>query len=310
MRVRAVGPRMFIATTAFALVACSTSTKPSVALTSATDTRVVQVVAAENVWGSIAAELGGRHAKVTSIIVSPNVDPHAYEPTTGDLRAIADANLVLINGIGYDTWATKAVAANGPSTQQVITVGKELGLPDDANPHRWYSPDDVQRMVLRIITTYKAIDPTDSMYFDEQESAFESTATAEYKSMISQIRAKYSGVAVGASESIFAVLAPALGLKLLTPTSFLKAISQGTDPTAADKATIDEQIKNHLIKVYVYNSQNATPDIQSQITAAKAAGIPVSTITETLTPSTYTWEQWQTSQLKALSNALAKAVGK
>ena len=106
------------------------------------------------------------------------------------------------------------------------------------------------------------------------------------------------------------MIAPALGLKLLTPPSFLRAISEGTDPTASDKSTIDAQIKNRLIKVYVYNSQNATPDIQTQIAAAKAEGIPISTITETLTPPTDSWEQWQTSQLKSLSAALAKATGR
>jgi zinc/manganese transport system substrate-binding protein len=271
---------------------------------------IVQVVAAENFWGSIAAQLGGSHAKVTSIIVNPNSDPHSYEPTSGDLRTIADAGLVVINGIGYDTWATKAVAANGSSNQHVITVGKELGLADNSNPHRWYNPDNMHQIVLRIVEAYKAIDPSDSKYFDEQATAFDSTAIVEYNSLISQIKAKYSGVPVGASESIFAMLAPSLGLKLLTPASFLRAISEGADPTAADKSAIDTQIKNRLIKVYVYNSQNATPDIQTQIAAAKAAGIPISTITETLTPPTDSWEQWQASQLKSLLAALAKATGR
>lgn len=311
MHAHALGKGTFIAITALALTACGTPSTTSVkASTPVTSSRVVQVVAAENFWGSIAAQLGGEHARVTSIIVNPNSDPHSYEPTSGDLRTIADANLVVINGLGYDTWATKAVQANGSSAQRVITVGKELGLADNSNPHRWYNPDNVQQIVLRIISAYKAIDPSDSKYFDKQANVFNGTSTAEYKSIISHIRGKYSGVSVGASESIFAMLAPALGLKLLTPPTFLRAMSEGVDPTAADKSTIDAQIKNHLIKVYVYNSQNATPDIQSQITAAKAGGIPISTITETLTPPTDTWEQWQVSQLKSLSAALAKATGR
>ena len=90
------------------------------------------------------------------------------------------------------------------------------------------------------------------------------------------------------------------------PPTFLKAISEGTDPTASDKATIDQQIKTKQIKVYIYNSQNATPDIQAQIAEAKAAGIPVTTITETLTPATATWQQWQTAQLVSLQAALAQ----
>ena len=106
------------------------------------------------------------------------------------------------------------------------------------------------------------------------------------------------------------MLAPALGLDLVTPPAFLKAISEGTDPSAADKATIDAQISGQKIKVYVYNSQNATPDVQTQIAAAKAAGIPVTTITETMVPATATWQQWQTTQLEELRDALAKATGR
>ena len=113
-----------------------------------------------------------------------------------------------------------------------------------------------------------------------------------YFDAINQIKSAYSDTPVGASESIFAMLAPALGLNLLTPSSVLTAISEGTDPTAADKATIDAQIKNKQIKVYVYNSQNATPDVQAQVAAAKAQGIPVATITETLDPPTATFQDY------------------
>src|SRR5207244_4903114 len=129
----------------------------------------------------------------------------------------------------------------------------------------------------------------------------------EYHHLISEIHAKYAGTPVGASESIFAPMAQALGLHLVTPPSFLRAISEGTEPTAADKATIDHQITSHEIKVYVYNSQNATPDVQRQIEEAKAAGIPISTITETLVPATATFQAWQVAQLKALATALHQA---
>ena len=115
---------------------------------------------------------------------------------------------------------------------------------------------------------------------------------------------------MGASESIFALMAPPLGLDLLTPPSFLTAISEGTEPTAADKATIDRQIRSGEIKVYVYNSQNATPDIQRQIDESRSAGIPVATITETLVPASASFEAWQVRELQGLSAALAQATGR
>ncbi len=271
--------------------------------------RTIQVVAAENFWGSIAAQLGGSHVKVTSIIDSPDADPHDYEPTAADGRAIAAADLVLINGIGYDTWATKLVAANPAPDRAVLTVGDLVGVADGGNPHRWYNPGDVTKVADRLTADYKKADPADAAAFDAQRTGFETTDLADYKAVINDIKTRYAGTPVGASESIFAMVAPALGLDLVTPASFLKAISEGTDPSAADKASIDAQIAGRKIKVYVYNSQNATPDIQTQIAAAKAAGIPVTTITETMVPATATWQAWQTTQLQALRDALATATG-
>jgi zinc/manganese transport system substrate-binding protein len=272
--------------------------------------KVIQVVAAENFWGSIAAQVGGAHVKVTSIIDNPDADPHAYEPTAGDGRAIAAADVVLINGVGYDTWATKLADANPAPSQAVLTVGEIVGVADGGNPHRWYNPDDVTKVVDSLVAEYKKADPADAASFDAQRTAFDTTDLADYKAVITEIKTKYAGTPVGASESIFAMVAPALGLDLVTPPAFLQAISEGTDPSAADKATIDAQITDKKIKVYVYNSQNATPDIQTQIAAAKAAGIPVTTITETMVPATATWQQWQTTQLQALRDALANATGK
>ena len=289
-----------------ALAACATSGS----LAGPGGTGVLRVVAAENFWGSIAAQLGGRQADVVDIIDNPNADPHEYEATASDGRAIAAADLVLVNGIGYDTWATNLVDANPSPHRVVLSVGDLLGVAPGGNPHRWYNPDDVRLVVSRIVAAYKKLEPTQAAYFAQQEAEFESTALVPYQAAVAQIKARYSGTPIGASESIMAMLAPALGLDLVTPPEFLRAVSAGSDPTAMDKATVDAQIKDHRIKVYVYNSQNATPDIQVQIAEAHAAGIPVTTITETMVPATTTWEQWQTAQLLALRDALARATGR
>jgi zinc/manganese transport system substrate-binding protein len=271
--------------------------------------RTIQVVAAENFWGSIAAQVGGVHVQVTSIIKNPNADPHSYEATTADGRAIAAADLVLINGIGYDPWASQMIAADPAPNRTVLTVGDVVGVADGGNPHRWYNPGDVAKVVDQLVADYQRLDPADAASFDAQRTAFQTTGLAAYTSVISEIKTTYAGTPVGASESIVAMIAPALGLDLLTPPGFLTAISEGTDPSAADKATIDAQITGRQVKVYVYNSQNATPDVQTQISEAEAAGIPVTTMTETMVPATATWQQWQTAQLTALRDALAKATG-
>lgn len=304
--------------------ACATSSNPKADATSAAadagsgsagdsaggTSKVITAVASINAWGSILAQLGGTHVKTTSIITNPDTDPHDYEPTPADGKVIAKASLFVENGIGYDSWAAKAVAASPDPARTVLDVGKLVGVAEGGNPHRWYSPSDVEKVADAITAALSKADPSDAGYFTQQRTAFETKGLAQYHALLTSIKAKYAGTPVGASESIFAPLSDALGLKLVTPPSFLKAISEGTDPSAADKAAIDDEISSKQIKVYVYNSQNATPDVSAQVKAAKAHGIPVATVTETLSPQGASFQDWQSAQLKALQTALAAGAGK
>ena len=271
---------------------------------------VVNVAASINAWGSIVAQLGGAHVHATSIITNPDTDPHDYEPTPADGRVIAGARLFVENGVGYDSWADKALAASPDARRLVINVGKLVGVPADGNPHRWYDPSNVETVADTITSDLKKLDPTDAGYFDRQRAAFDRTGLARYHRLITDIKNRYAGTPVGASESIFSPLAEALGLDVLTPASFLRAISEGTDPSPADKATIDAQIADKKIKVFVFNSQNSTPDVSAQVAACKRAGIPVVAVTETLSPAGASFQQWQAAQLESLQAALAKVGGK
>jgi zinc/manganese transport system substrate-binding protein len=288
---------------------CSTAAPGSQSAGGGSGHKIV-VVAAENFWGSIAAQLGGSHVAETSIITNPDTDPHAYEPTAADARTIASAQLVIANGIGYDPWAPKLLAANPAPGRQTLTAGNLLGLKEGDNPHQWYSAGHVHQVIAAITADYRRLDPADAGYFTRQQHWFETTALARYSQLIAQIRARYAGTPVGASESIVSPLADALGLRMLTPYSFLRAISEGSEPAAQDKAAIDAQIRARQIKVYIYNSQNATPDVAAQVREAQAAHIPVTTVTETLAPASATFQQWQVSQLQRLADALHQATGK
>jgi zinc/manganese transport system substrate-binding protein len=274
---------------------------------SATPGGKIVVAVAESSWGSIAAQLGGDKVQVTSIVSNPNADPHDYEPTAADARLIATARLVILNGIGYDPWVQKLLDASPSSGRGVLNVGEVVGVAVGGNPHQWYSPSSVGAMIGAIANEYSKLDPADSSYFLSRRDSFGTVDLKTYFDLIDSIRGAYASTAVGASESIFAELAPTLGLNLITPPSFLKAISEGTEPTAADKATIDMQIQSHAIAIYVYNSQNATPDVQRQISECRQAGIPVTTISETLAPAGFTFQQWQIDQLNGIAAALAKA---
>lgn len=269
----------------------------------------LNVVAAEDFWGSIAEQLGGEKVEVTNIITNPAADPHDYEPTSEDAKTLAGAQMSIVNGIGYDEWASRLLAASPESSRTELTVGDVLGLKDGDNPHQWYSPISVHKVIDAIVADYKEALPGNDSYFDEQQEAFETKGLAEYNELISQIKASYSGTPVGASESIFEPLAPSLGLKLITPKGFMDGIAEGTEPTPSEKATSDEQIKDHLIKLWVYNSQNATPDVKRLNEEAESAGIPIATVTETMTPEGASFQQWMARELKGIEAALAKAGG-
>ena len=277
---------------------------------SAGSTGPISVVAAENFWGSIAGQVGGSHVKVTSLIVDPNADPHSYEPTSADARTVANARYVIVNGAGYDPWTDKLLQANPVAGRKVLNLGDLAGKHEGDNPHLWYNPDYVTKAANQIRDDLKALDPGDAAAIDQSAQAFLSTGLKQYHDLIASIKTKYADTPVGATESIFSYLAPALGLNLITPYSYLKAVSEGEDISAADEATVEQQIAQKQIKILVYNSQNTPNNIQAIINKAKANGIPVATVTETLVPATASFQNWQSSQLQGIEAALAQATGK
>lgn len=264
----------------------------------------VQVVAAENFWGSIAAQVGGKYVQVTSVIVNPDTDPHAYEPTPSDARLIAQARYVIVNGAGYDAWTPKLLDANPASGRTVLTVADLFGKKEGDNPHMWYAPSYVDQVVDRIASDLARIDTADAPAISRQGAQYKSVGLREYNATINAIKQKYAGTRVAATESIAAYLAEGTGLNLITPATYLKAISEGTDPSAADKAEIQHEIASKSIKVFIFNSQNSTPDIQGLVDSATKQGISVVKITETLAPATATFQDWQTGQLSDLLRAL------
>lgn len=291
--------------------ACSSNAPQSSSgsTTSAAPASKLPVVATINAWGSIASQLGGDRVQETSIITNPDTDPHSYEPSAADARTMAGAAVVVENGVGYDAWADKMIASNPNPQRAVLNVGQIVGVGEGGNPHQWYSPDSVAKVVDAITADYKKADPGDAAYFDQQHDQFVNQGLSKYHALIADIKAKYAGTPVGASESIFVPLSDALGLNLITPPEFLKDISEGTDPSPADKASIDQQIATKAIKVYVFNSQNSTPDVQGQVDAAKKQDIPIATVTETLSPANASFQDWQTTQLTGLESALHTATG-
>ncbi len=264
---------------------------------------VLQVVAGEGFWGDIASQLGGTHANVQSVVTDPNTDPHEYESSANDARAVATANLVILNGAGYDDWGQKLLQASPKQGRKVLVVADLLGKKSGDNPHFWYDPDYVIKVADEITTEYRSLDPADASYFDQRRGAF-TTALEPYMRRLAEIKQKFAGVDVGATETVFVYLAGYLGLKLISPPEFMQAVSEGNDPPAAAVVTFHDQIARKAIKVLVYNVQTATAVTTNLRIEATRQSIPVVGVSETLQPAGASFQEWQDSQLVALENAL------
>jgi zinc/manganese transport system substrate-binding protein len=266
----------------------------------------INVVAGENFWGSIATQLGGSKVNVHSVVTDPNADPHEYESNTADAKAFADARLVILNGAGYDDWGQKLLNANASTQRTVLNVAQLLGKKPGDNPHFWYQPDYMIAVTDKITVEYKAIDPADAAYFDEQHTTF-AAALKPYQDKIAEIKSKFGGVPIGSTESIFVYAAGALGLNLISPPEFMNAIAEGNDPPASAVATFHDQIDHKLIRVLVYNNQASTSVTTNLKQLAQQRGIPLVGVAETLQPVGATFQDWQVAQLTALESALGSS---
>ena len=164
----------------------TTACQPKTDQTGTVSGDMIQVVAAENFWGSIAAQLGGTHVNVISIVTDPNADPHEFETNTADALDFAHANYVILNGAGYDTWGQKLLAANLSNGRKVLDVADLLGKTEGDNPHFWYDPDYVQQVVNQITGDYQSLAPADAAYFSTQQTALDNALTS-YRQLIQSI---------------------------------------------------------------------------------------------------------------------------
>jgi zinc/manganese transport system substrate-binding protein len=269
----------------------------------------LQIVAAENFWGSLMQQLGGTHVNVTSIVTDPNADPHEYESSEADAREIANANIVIVNGAGYDDWALKLVSADGNPNQTVLNVARLLGKPNGTNPHMWYDPAYVNATVKQMYLDLVAADPSDAGYYAQRYNNVTASLAAVDANM-TKIRQQFGGTKVAATESIFVYLANATDLDLVSPPAFMDAVSEGVDPPAQSVAQFENQLENGSVSVLVYNEQTVTPLTSQMKLMAAQYNIPLVPVTETIQPPGLSYQAWMDAELVALQNALnANALG-
>ena len=262
----------------------------------------LQIVAAENFWGSIASQLAGNFGTVTSIVSNPNSDPHEYQSTTADARTFAEADYVIINGAGYDAWASHILSANPSPQRKVLVVSDLLGRHSGDNPHFWYSPDYVKTVARQITQDLIQLDPADQSALSTLQQSFLHDMQP-YLGTVESIAQKYDGAPVAATEDIFYYMAQALHLDVISPPEFMSAVAQGNDPSAASVARFQDQLTSRQAALLIYNSQTVTPLTDSLKSLAAQQSIPAIGISEIEPPGT-TFETWQTQQLRSIEKAL------
>ncbi|MFI5270852.1 MAG: metal ABC transporter solute-binding protein, Zn/Mn family [Candidatus Saccharimonadales bacterium] len=269
----------------------------------------IQVIAGENFWGSLVSQLGGSKVQVTSIVSDPNADPHEYESSSGNARSFANARFIVLNGAGYDSWANKLLSANPNSNRTVLTVATLLGKKEGDNPHFWYSPSYVNKTIYQIEQDLIKIDPGDKGYFEKQYISLASSLDV-YQNRINTIKQKYGGTKVAATEDIFAYLAEAAGLNLISPAAFTQAVAEGNDPPVDSIVQFQQQLQSNSVKLLVYNEQTVTPLTNSIKQLAAQKNVPIVGVTETIQPPDTSFQVWMNAELIDLQNALnAQALG-
>jgi zinc/manganese transport system substrate-binding protein len=269
---------------------------------------VINVVAAENFYGDVVKQLGGSHVSVTSILSDPNTDPHEFESNNATAQAISKAQLVIENGVEYDSWMEKLLSASPNPNRVVLTAGTiaDHKLPD--NPHIWYGINNMPTIATAITNELKKLDSADASTFDQNLTTF-TTSLQPILQKITDLKAKYAGTPVGLTETIYLYQTTPIGLNVLTPYAFQKANAEGNDPPADSVVTANDQINHKEVKILIYNQQTITTITTNMQNEAKSLNIPIVSVWETMPPSK-TYQSWMLGQLNDLGQALATATGK
>jgi len=267
--------------------------------------RVVDVAVSVAQWGDLVRTLGGACATVTTIISSAAIDPHDFEPGTAALAALSSADLVVLNGAGYDRWAQDAVATldTGPIVVSAAEVG---GIPDQgADPHLWYSPHVVEQMSTAVSSAMTSLAGRAATDYLAQQAAAWTAKLQPYENAVRALRARASGRTFAATEPVFDRMAAAVGLTDVTPEGYRRASSNDSDPAPGDLTGFESALTDGSVDVLVYNRQTSGTLPEQLRRTAERAGVPVVEVSESPTDPGASFVPWQVGQLTQLSKVLA-----
>jgi zinc/manganese transport system substrate-binding protein len=288
-----------ILVTGLALASCSssgtsTSSKPG----------VISAVGAENEYANVLEQIGGKYVQVSSILNNPNTDPHTYEASTSVAQEVGAAQLIVQNGVGYDTFMNKIESASPSTSRRVIVVQKVLDLPDSTpNPHLWYDPKTMPAVATVMASDLSAIQPSHKAYFEARLTAFVASLRP-WLDTIAAFKAAHPGTTVAVTEPVADYLLEAMGMKNLTPFTFQADIMNGVDPSP--EAITQEQgfLTGHQARVFCYNQQVVDSLTTSIRQTAQTSGVPVVGVYETMPTPGYNYQSWMLAEVKAIESAV------
>jgi zinc/manganese transport system substrate-binding protein len=268
----------------------------------------IVAVGAENEYANVIAQVGGKYVQASAIMSNPNTDPHTFEASPSVAREVRAAQLVVQNGVGYDTFMKTIENAAPNAARKVIVVQDLLGLPDSTpNPHLWYKPSTMPAVANAIAADLAAIQPAHASYFKANAAAFIASLAA-WNNAISAFKAKYPNTPVATTEPVADYMLQAAGADNMTPFAFQADIMNGTDPSAQDVAVERSLFTQHKVKAFLYNQQVTDTLTESFITLAQQNGIPVVGVYETMPVPGFDYQSWMLTEVQNLEKAVADHV--
>jgi zinc/manganese transport system substrate-binding protein len=268
----------------------------------------IVAIGAENEYANVLSQIGGKYVQVSAIMSNPNTDPHTFEASPAVAREVSAAQLVVQNGVSYDTFMSTIESASPNSSRKVIDVQSLLGLPGSTpNPHLWYNPDTMPKVADAIAADLSAIQPSHAAYFDANAKAFIASLTPWYDA-IAAFKKAYAGTPVATTEPVADYMLQAVGADNLTPWTFQADIMNGVDPSPQLTATQRALFTDHKVKVFLYNQQVTDPLTDSLITLADQNHIPVVGVYETMPAGGYDYQSWMLAEVQDLTKAVTSGV--
>jgi zinc/manganese transport system substrate-binding protein len=263
----------------------------------------IEIVAAENFYGDVAQQIGGPEVKVTSILNNPDADPHLFEASPSAARALSAARIVIYNGIDYDPWVEKLLAAAPSRQREVIVVAELAGRKPGDNPHIWYDPKTMPAMAEALAETLSRADPAHGGDYQQRLGRFRQSLQP-IEAEIAALRNRLAGTPVTATEPVFDYMLASLGMQV-RDVRFQLSVMNNTEPSPSDTAGFEDDLRSHRVRLLVYNSQASDPVARRMVEIARASNIPVVGATETEPPGK-NYEAWMAGELDAVDRAIPK----